>query len=193
LVCCGALGAEVESLRRKHWPLLPMRLLQSMLHMEPACLGAKLETLVNRQLEGGTKVGLIYGDCCERVSALECREGVARTRCLNCAELLLGRDEYRRLSRAGAFFMLPEWTRRWREVFAVRLGLSEENAAGLMGDLHTRMLYLDTGVTPVPVEAITACARYCGLPWEVLPVSLDCLRAAVGDAMARLGLAGTAT
>jgi hypothetical protein len=187
LVCCGVFEAEVRELVKAHWPELAIRFQSSMLHMEPERLGASLESLVDEELAMGRRVVLVYGDCYARMAALEARPGVVRTRGSNCCEMLLGRDEYRRLSREGAFFLLPEWTRRWREIFATRLGLDHDNATSLMRDMHTKLVYLDTGLVPVPESDLAACADYCGLPYEVRPASLEPLRAAVQESLDRLG------
>lgn len=190
MICCSVFRAEVESLWQTHWPNLALRFQDSMLHMKPERLALQLDSLVEEELNQGHRVVLVYGDCCARMAALEARLGVVRTRGQNCCELLLGHDEYRGLSHEGAFFLLPEWTRRWQDVFATELGLSHENAASLMRDMHRRLVYLDTGVVPVPDDALRACAEYCGLPWEVRPASLDTLRATVQEALLRLDAAG---
>ncbi len=190
LLCCSVFQAEVEALAPTQWPHAALRFPDSMLHMQPGKLAVQLDVAVDEELRRGRRVVLIYGDCCERMAALAARPGVVRTRGANCCDLLLGRDEYRRLARGGAFFLLPEWTHRWREVFASELGLNQDNATSLMRDLHRTVIYLDTGVVAPPTHALQACAEYCGLPCEVHPVSLDNLRIAVQEALDRLGEAG---
>jgi hypothetical protein len=102
--------------------------------------------------------------------------------------MVLGHDEYRRLLREGAFFLLPEWAAQGDKYFKHELGLNRENATSLMRDSHRKLLYLDTGVAPIPERGLRSVASYCGLPWEVLPVSLDALRAVIEDALHRLGV-----
>lgn len=186
LICCSLFEAEVESLRKMYWPHLECRYIDSKLHLKPEQLAIQLELLVEEELGQGHHVVLVYGDCCTRMAALETRCHVTRTRGNNCCDLLLGRDEYRRLSHAGAFFMFPEWSHRWHEIFSVELGLSAENAACLMQDMHSKLVYLDTGLIPAPKNDLQACAQYCGLPYEVLPVSLDHLYTAIQDALLQL-------
>jgi hypothetical protein len=176
----------METLAPIHWPDCPLLFPDSMLHMRPGLLADTLDGVVTRELSLGRRVVLVYGDCCARMAELEGRPGVARTRGNNCCELLLGHDAYLRRARGGAFFLLPEWIGRWREVFEKELGLTRENARDLMGDMHRTLVYLDTGIMPVPVVDMADCAEYCGLPWEVLPVSLEHLRDVVGDALCRL-------
>lgn len=183
LLSCGVFQAEVRALGEAHWPDLKLGFMSSKLHMKPENLAIKLTAAVGKELEQGRRVALIYGDCCTAMADLTSRPGVARTRGNNCYDLLLGRDEYRRLAREGAFFLLPEWARRWREIFEKELGLNCENATGLMRDMHQRLIYLDTGLVPVPESDLQACAQYCGLPCEVMPVTLEMLHAAIQEAL----------
>ncbi len=117
---------------------------------------------------------------------IERMPGVARTAGVNCCELLLGREIYTSLIREGVFFLLPEWTRRWKEVFTRDLGLSQKNARDFMQEMHRRFVYLDTGIVPIPREEICEISHYCGLPYELMPVSCDHLQAQIQDAMNRL-------
>jgi hypothetical protein len=186
MICCSVFQVEVTALARNYWPNFTLRFPSSMLHMKPEQLASRLDSLVEAELKLGHRVVLIYGDCCVRMAAFGARPGVVRTGGNNCCELLLGHDEYRRLSHEGAFFLFPEWTHRWQEVFATALGLNRENATSLMQDLHRKLIYLDCGIVPVPESALRACAKYCGLPWEVREVSLESLHAAIHDALLRV-------
>lgn len=186
VICCGVFQAEIGALLENDFPDLSVRCLNSMLHMHPEKLAIKLESAIDDEVRQGRKVMLIYGDCCMRMTALETVPGVVRVRGNNCCDLLLGSGEYRRLSREGAFFLFPEWTRRWRHIFSVELGLNHDNVVSLMGDMHKRLVYLDTGLSPVPEDELRECSRYCGLPWEVLKVPLEPLRAAIREAAGKL-------
>lgn len=182
-VGCAVLQAELAALSRS-FPGLDLRLLPSRLHMDPERLGGELAAVLDA--EAGRRVLLVYGDCCPAMGRLAQRPLVARTAGCSCCELLLGHEPCRRLLRAGAFFLLPEWMRRWREVFTVDLGLDEVSAPELMGDLHTCLVYLDTGLVPVPAAELAACAAFCRLPAEVRRVPLDHLRRQVEDGLAAL-------
>jgi hypothetical protein len=154
-----------------------------MLHMHPEQLALSLEHLLDRKLKKGHGVVLIYGDCCVQMAAMEAKPGVVRIPSNNCCQLLLGREAYRRLSSEGAFFLIPEWARRWREIFTKELGLNRTNATSFMQDIHRKLVYLDTRLVPIPEEELLACAQYCGLPFEVRPISLDNLRASIEEAL----------
>ncbi len=161
-----------------------------MMHMHPERLASSLQSVLDGELKQEHGVVLIYGDCCPRMTALEAMPGVVRTRGKNCCELLLGSEEYRRLSHEGVFFLIPEWAQRWKEIFTKELGLNRDNAASLMQEMHRKLTYLDTGLAPVPENALKECAAYCGLPYEVRPVSLERLGAAVEEALLRCKTTG---
>jgi hypothetical protein len=183
IICCSVLRAEVESLCEAHWPDHRLIFLPSMMHMRPERLASSLESVLDAELKQGHGVVLIYGDCCARMTELEALPGVVRTRGKNCCELLLGLGGYRRLSHEGVFFLLPEWARRWREIFSKELGLNRDNATSLMQEMHRKLMYLDTGLAPVPAKELIECAEYCGLPYEVLRVSLGNLYSSIVEAL----------
>ncbi len=185
MIVCSVFQAEVERLCQTHWPDLKLIFLPSRLHIHPERLAASLESVLNSELKRTAGVILIYGDCCPQMTALEKLPGVVRTVGKNCCELLLGREEYRRLSREGVFFLIPEWARRWKEIFQQELGLSHDNATTFMRDMHSKLVYLDTGIDPVPEKELQECAEYCGLSYEVRPVSLECLHSAIAEALLR--------
>jgi hypothetical protein len=125
---------------------------------------------------------MAYGDCCGHMEEFCSEPGISRTRGINCCEIILGRETYRKLRREGAFFLMPEWATRWKEIFAGQLGLSGPCAKAFMQDMHTRLIYLDTGIQPVPWDDLNEASGYLGLPVEVLPVSLDPLLASLREA-----------
>lgn len=81
---------------------------------------------------------------------------------------------------------MPEWTMRWREVLPKALGLEQGTAKTLMGEMFTKLVYLDTGLAKVPVAQLDEVAAYTGLPWEIAAIDLRGLRSAVESALARL-------
>ena len=167
---------------------LEVRYLNSMLHMTPEHLESQLSALIVEERDRGRRVVLAYGDCCPRMLDFEAEPGTARTEGLNCCELLLGRSRYRELRKAGAFFLMPGWTLRWRGIFEHELGLAPETARSLMREMHTRLLYLDTGLVPVPRVELRAAAAYTGLPWAILSVGLEELRKVLEEALHRTAI-----
>jgi hypothetical protein len=185
-IACSVLKEELEALRVQYWPGWKSRYISSLLHMKPDLLARQLKPLILEETGHGHPVVLVYGDCCKDMASFQLIPGVARTAGMNCCELILGKEVYRKYLAAGVFFLLPEWTTRWKEVFVHELGLNQENASDLMHEMQSKLMYLDTGIVPVPIEEILACAKYCDLPYEILPVSLDHLKHQIQVAMDRL-------
>lgn len=186
MICCSVLETEIRSLCKEQWPAHKTRFLDSTLHMYPDKLAHLLESQVDRELTQGKKVLLIYGDCCPQMAQIEAKSNVARTRCNNCCDLLLGSEEYKRLSNDGVYFLMPEWTRRWKEIFTRHLGIDSKNIVGFMQEMHTKMVYLETDCAPVQESALCECAKYCGLPYEIKRVSIENLRSAIEKAFMKL-------
>ncbi len=178
-VACSVFCKELEALQDELD--LEYHFLDSNLHLRPRELRERMAPLVESAREQ-SQVLLIYGDCHPYMTDLE-RPGVARTRGVNCGEILLGQERYKELVRAGAFFMLPEWTLRWREIFDAFPG---PDMAELIRDMHSKLVYLDTGVSQIPHKELQACSAWCGIPYEVLSVSLDHFLNVVNDAITKL-------
>ena len=189
-ICCGVYKDEILVLKKRYWPNLTIHFLSSMLHMKPELLGTKLSAQLEEENVLEQKTLLIYGDCCMQMTDLTKSPDVVRVHGHNCIHQVLGSNEYKRLSHEGAFFLLPEWASRWNNIFKNELGLNEANAEDLMREMHSKLVYLDTGIRPVPTEHLKDCSRYCGLPWEVLQVSLEPLRKCIQDALDKLHRSG---
>ena len=165
---------------------VPVKFLSSMLHMAPDILDRTLMEVVARETAQGHRVVLAFGDCCAHMEDFQDPQRIERTAGINCCEIVLGTEEYRRLRKEGAFFIMPEWALRWREVFHAGLGLSAPNAQELMKEMHTRMIYLDTGQLPIPQEQLAEMVEYTGLPLEIKSVSLAPLLANLQESLRRL-------
>lgn len=170
-ISCGIFREEMRFLGPRFPGLRPV-FLDSMLHMRPASLQVRIDALLAEH--SPEKVLFVYGDCTPRIVELCRMPGYAKTSGINCCEILLGREEYRRKRRAGAFFFLPEWTGRWRDVFERELGFAGgRGVEEMLREVHDHFVYLDTGVAPVPEDTLDEISRHLGLPMSVLPVGLD--------------------
>jgi hypothetical protein len=179
---CGVLRAELEELRRRGDIGGELCFLDSMLHMVPQQLQAKLEMALGRPREEGDRLVLVYGDCCGRMLDLARQFGAGRVAAINCAQMLLGRARYRELMHAQAFILLPEWAPRWKDAMQTDLGLSQEVARDLMRDSRGELVYLDTGLSPIPHAVLADCAAYAGLACRIESVGLDHLLSLLLDA-----------
>ena len=170
---CGVLRTEMESLHHQGLISGELLFLDSMLHMDPPGLEATLIAMLEKNLDKPRCLVLVYGDCCGRMLDLVRHFRVGRVNAINCAQLLLGRDRYRQLMHQEAFMILPEWAGRWEEIMQHELGLTRAVAHDLMRETRGVLVYLDTGLIPVPEQELAAFSAYSGLPWQVEAVSLE--------------------
>lgn len=172
-ITCGIFKAEMAALAPR-FPRLQLIFADSMLHMRPDLLQERIDALLRQH--SADKVLFIYGDCTPRIVELCRKPGFAKTAGINCCEILLGREEYRRLRKSGAFFFLPEWTLRWRDVFERELGFAGgRGVEDMLREVHSHFIYLDTGVMPMPGSVLDEISRELGLPMQQLSVGLSCL------------------
>jgi len=190
IIACGIFRKELAALGYSRKGAEKLVCLNSMLHMRPSML----DELLGGMLHGkALRHLLVYGDCCPHMDEFARRADVHRVEGVNCCEIVLGRDRYRELRRAGAFFFMPEWTRRWERVFKKELGFATpETAQEFMRDMHTRIIFLDTGVDEVPEDTLADIKAYLDMPMEVYPAGLDHLEAAMLAGLQRLNAAGDA-
>ena len=172
-LACGVIRSELEELRRRGLIEGELVFLDSMLHMDPQLLEARLTDALERQPGAPGCLVLVYGDCSAHMLDLARRYRAGRVAVINCAQLLLGRDRYRQLMGEEAFLVLPEWAGRWEHIMTCELGLTSSVAHDLMGEHRGVLVYLDTGLVPVPELQLQEFSSFSGLPWRVETVSLD--------------------
>jgi len=191
IITCGIFRNELAALGHSSCHARRLVRLDSMLHMRPAILDSMLAKALHEPRKG--RFLLVYGDCCPHMDQFARMDGVRRVAGVNCCEIVLGHDRYRELRRAGVFFFMPEWTRRWEQVFKTELGFTtRETAREFMREMHSRIIYLDTGVDEVPRDTLADIEAYLGMPVEVCPVGLGQLEAALRDGLQSLDAAGDA-
>jgi hypothetical protein len=171
-ICCGVLRPEMESLHHDRKIQGRLVFLNSMLHMNPPVLEDRLSSAL-QAFRLSERVVVVYGDCCPRMRELVRIYSASRVKAINCAQMLLGRERYRQLMEEQAFLLLPEWTLRWNDVIQHELGLGEDVAGDFMQEFGHSLVYVDTGIVPVPYESLRRCAAYTKLPWQVERVTLD--------------------
>lgn len=169
-LCCSIFKNEIESLKEEGLFNHEVKYLTSILHINPR----KLDTLLSKEIikQGDKSITLIYGDCCPAMLDFSVKANIKRTEGRNCCELLLGKDTYMKFLKDGAFFLMPEWVTRWKEVFLTYLKLNKSVAVDMMGHFHNYFLYLDSGIAPIPEETLNEISDYFELPWKVEKVDL---------------------
>jgi hypothetical protein len=172
-VACSIFKNEIEKLQKDNKLNMPVIYLDSMLHMFPDKLHESVGAAIKPLQEAGRKILLIYGECSAFMNLYSSYRNTARIKGINCVEAFLGREKYHALRKEGAFFLMPEWTLRWKEIFQNELGLSAENAKSFMREMHTKIIYIDTSVIPVPCETLIEISDYSGLDHQVIKITLD--------------------
>ena len=187
IIACSVFRPELLALQAQGCiPNCPIRFLDSSLHMQPQLLQGHLKEAIQQEREAGFQVLLAYGDCSTDMAALAAGDGIVRTMCGNCGEMLLGKERFKSLIKRGAFLLFPEWVARWREILLMFPGMGTETAKAMMRDMHTHFVYLDTGIQPFPKDALAACSEFFGLPYEVIEVSTDNMRNVIQESSSRL-------
>ncbi len=192
-IACSVFRPELTVLQERGQLGFSIRYLDSNLHMAPTTLHKRMTALLEHELNQGRQVLLIYGDCHMHMVDIGASPNVARVQGANCCEILLERKQYKQMFKEKAFYLFPEWALRWREILGVLLDLDEESTIELMRDMHSKLIYLDTGALPIPEEELKACSEYFGLPCEVLPVSLNHFFTGIHEAIRALKNRGKST
>ena len=185
LVGCGILRKEFELLPKSVKDRFNPQFLDSMLHMDPTLLEQSLTSIESGHTDKATV--FLYGDCCPGMEELSSGGLKSRTSGLNCIEIYLGRDAYRKLRKEGTFFLMPEWARRWKEIFQRELGFeTPESAREFMGASMTKALYIDTGSESIPEDELAEFAKYTGLPVSIQQIGTEHLLEALDEAYRKL-------
>ena len=179
---CGVFKMETEALVRQGKLDCDIIILDSMLHMRPARLEEKMKEVLNTALND--KHLLLYGDCHSHMHEMQESGNTVKVSGINCCEILLGKTAYRKLQKEKAFIFLPEWAQRWREVFTCQFGFKKpELAQAFLKEHCKKLVYIDTGVMPVPDKTLQQISAYFKMPIEVMPISLDILSQTINDAL----------
>lgn len=177
-IACSIFKNEIEFLIEKGKLNTHFIYVDSELHMEPQKLNQVLEKMIRPDCL------FCYGDCHSRMIQQENSGLIERVNGLNCVEIFLGKETYRKLRKEGAFFLLPEWTLKWERIFKELLGFHSQELAGqFMNDLHKKLIYVNTGVYEVPVKILEDISRYFSMPVEVIEIDLIHLENAIKNGL----------
>lgn len=178
---CGIFENEIEILKREGKLPCDFIYLDSRLHMKPDELKKKLDSKIDDLLKSYEKILLVYGDCHPYMVDSYDPERVFRLEGINCCNIIMGSKKYRKLRKEGAFFVFYEWAHRWKEIFVEDIGLTDQLAPIFMNDMHSKIIYLDTGVGPVPIQILDNMSKYFNLPYEVMSTDLSTLEEAINN------------
>lgn len=180
-VACSIFRKEIEWLIDAGRLNMHFRFVDSELHMNPQ----KLDLELAKELNPGCL--LCFGECHGRIVQQEQLGKIDRVFGLNCIEIFLGRETYRRHRKEGAFFLLPERTMKWERVFKELLGFNNQTlATQFMTEMHSKLIYINTGVIEIPVVELSAIAQYFSLPVEIIDIDLIHFENAIKTGIKRL-------
>lgn len=184
-VACSVFRREIEALRSKGILQLDACYVDARLHHDRPRMMDELERLVQLCVDEGRKTVLVIGNCHARMRRLEDQPLVSRTAGETCVDILLG-DESRALREDGMLPILPDWLVSWRDVLIAEDGLAT-HLPGVLGKGPIRSLvYLHTGLIPVPFEQLNELSLFTNIPYEVKETPLHCLYARITEAAERL-------
>ncbi|MCP4113315.1 MAG: DUF1638 domain-containing protein [Desulfobacteraceae bacterium] len=172
-ISCGIFRKELKILLAEKKLDLKVSYLNSMLHMETE----KLERLIGRVVDSvnrkNERAVILYGDCCPNMHEICSGNDFIRVDGINCCQIVLGRKRFRELISAGAFFLMPEWLAHWREIFQETFGFDPDSAKDFMRHYHKMLVYIDTGIEPLPADVLEELADFCGLSFYIENVTFE--------------------
>jgi hypothetical protein len=185
MICCSVLKKELEAVLNMKYQDSEKIFLDSMLHMRPDKLHRAMKHVISDRSDKPCLI--VYGDCHAYMKEMEHRPHCARTAGKNCGELLLGKEQYKACREEKAFLFLPEWTNRWKEIFQHQLGFSDPALAReFMQENMTHLVYLNTGLVPIPEKTILDISDFFGMPVTIMETPLTHLALAVESALKRV-------
>lgn len=171
IIACSVFKTELEYLKASGKINIPIIYLDSMLHMYPAKLQQLLDVKIKEN--NSYKIILVFGDCHARMVDYENNKNMVRTQGINCCEIILGSEKYKKIRKEGAFFLLPEWAERWKEVFVEYMGFkNSKSASRFMNDMHKKVVYIDTGYKETDNPLLKEISEFVGLPLEIYKSSV---------------------
>lgn len=172
IIACSIFRYELEHLQGIGKLDVPVVYLNSMLHMYPK----ELQILLDAKIEEhrNFRIILLFGDCHARMVDYEKDANIVRAPGINCCEIILGTEKYKKLRRDGAFILLPEWADRWKEAFIDYMGFKTSKAIKpFMSEMHKKLVYVDTGFQKKNNPLFEEISEFLGLPLEIYTSSIN--------------------
>lgn len=180
IISCSIFKNEIEHLKSEGKINVPVVYVNSMLHMVPK----ELQTVLDVKIEEykASNIILAFGDCHARMIDYEKYPNITRTPGINCCEIFMGTEQYKKTRKEGAFILLPEWADRWKEVFMEYMGFKKPKELNeFMKDMHKKLVYVDSGLQPVNEKLLDEIAGFTGLPLEIYKCSVANLEHVLRD------------
>lgn len=172
IIACSIFRKELDFLQDSGKIDVPIVYLNSMLHMQPVELKKVLDDTLNVYKDD--RILLLYGDCHARMLDYEKNPNIIRSPGINCCEIVLGSEKFHALRKEGAFILLPEWIDRWEEVFVDYMGFNNaQTAQEFMNEMHSKLVFVDSGLQDRSRLPINEISNYLGLPVEYCLSSTD--------------------
>ncbi len=187
IIACSIFKNELDQLSNEGRLLVPVIYLNSMLHMKPRELKVLLDAKIEEYKK--FKIILLFGDCHARMIDYEKNPNILRSPGINCCEIFLGTQEYKKIRKEGAFILLPEWVERWKEAFVDTMGFkTSKMAKPFMREMHSKIVYVDTGFTEQNKMLFDEISEFLGLPLEIYNSSVAELENVVNRLLVESGI-----
>lgn len=161
LIGCGVLKTEIDYIINKNkWPVKTF-FLESSLHIN----FDKLEKELLNAIKQNRKENIIvfYGACHPLIDKYLKEENTLRTQGQNCIEILLGKERYFSELEKGAFFLLNDWLKNWKDVMGDVFN-SNEIIKEIFKSERKYILAIDTKCSMINKKEAAAFAEISGLP-----------------------------
>lgn len=139
--------------------------LPSNLHLRPQGLKERLEEEIGYAREKGERVVVLYGECFPDMEEFCREEGVAKVPGSYCYEMLLGREQFKKLIEeiAGTYFAERDLVLNFQEYCVKPLELHDEDMRRYCFDNYTRLLFVQQPEDHDMVPKASEIAEFLGL------------------------------
>ncbi|MBF0407913.1 MAG: DUF1638 domain-containing protein [Candidatus Riflebacteria bacterium] len=184
IITCSILQRETEKILKDDecFSGIGLSAIDSMLHLHPEKLHQEMKKYISEL--SGKNIVLVYGDCHPFIKDIEKNFRCRKLKGHNCVELILGEEPYKNYMKNEPLFLLPEWLPRWREIFQNEFGFKSTSCArAFMHDFRKILLYIDTGLIPIPKTDIHDISVFLETPVQIISAPLISLKQNIINAL----------
>ncbi|MCP4180973.1 MAG: DUF1638 domain-containing protein [bacterium] len=183
-ISCGIFKKEVEELIQEKKIEITFSFIDSMLHLNPLLLEKKLNSSIKYHSAKGHV--LLFGECHSNMDKFDSKYNIEKVKGLNCCEIILGHNKYHELRKEGAFILLPEWIHFFKKIFIDKFGFNSRNIKEFMNEMHSKLIYLDTGLTNIPRKQLEDISELSNLKMDIKKIDLNILTKNINNAVYKL-------